>query len=911
MILHLIVGGDGIISYICTKILSIMRNRVFLLVLLVMTMVGAFAQPVIITPPSANIEPGQSVTLTASGAVYYQWSPATGLSTTEGPVVVASPTVTTTYTCEGYAPGDESVVNGDFEQGNVGFTSSYEYNSNLWNEGTYYVDSDASLHHENFHGYGHGGTGNFMMVNGSISPGTNVWTEQISVLPNKWYAFSTWACTLAGVAGQMALLQFSINGTQIGEVFSAPPSTMIWEQFYELWYSGNSTTATITILNQNTNGDGNDFGLDDISFRELVLVGSPTCTVYVGSMSATATADDTELCEGESTTLHALPTGGSGNYSYSWTPANTLNNANIQHPVATPPVGTTTYTCHITDNSWGTSQDVSVSIVVHPNEVENISETICSGDVYNFYGDEVSEPGVYEHHEQTQFGCDKTIYLHLDNWPTYDETTITEFICEGESYTFYGTTYDQTCQVPYTDHSIHGCDSIVRLNLTVYPHNDTTVIDPTICVGDTYNFHGMLYDQDGQIAYFDTIDNHGCLKVEKLVLSVDQYQMPPVLNQYECFANGTTPSWYWDKTGITYHEDTYDEIILDDPNGGCPIKYRLDLKFHEEFYSEQTKVACVEYYWPISGETYHESQDGITRTFHYSFGNVECDSTYVLNLTIANYETNVFTVPDDESCDSYTWDPQGHEYTTTDTYNPIDHVYTESGTYHRTYKNQMDCDSIVTVTMNFQYTPSPTEIFPMDTTNEAPHWVVTATEFQINAYDFHLWDTNPNCKWDTVVWSFEKPLLWVLEPFGEKSKCCKMYVLNHVEDTVWLDAHIFNYCAPNEGIVQRYWFVCSFYGIDEDDPSTPSTGSGTVGFEVFPNPNNGQMTLQFEHLTGKVDIKVYDMMGNLLDNVQTYNGMDTSSMQYDLKGGSGGIYFFVATGREGVVTKKVIIDCEP
>ena len=882
-----------------------------MLVLLVMTMVGAFAQPVIITPPSATIEPGQSVTLTASGAVYYQWSPATGLSTTQGPVVVASPTVTTTYTCEGYAPGDESVVNGDFEQGNVGFTSSYEYNSNLWNEGTYYVDSDASLHHENFHGYGHGGTGNFMMVNGSISPGTNVWTEQISVLPNKWYAFSTWACTLAGVAGQMALLQFSINGTQIGEVFSAPPSTMIWEQFYELWYSGNSTTATITILNQNTNGDGNDFGLDDISFRELVLVGSPTCTVYVGSMSATATADDTELCEGESTTLHALPTGGSGNYSYSWTPASTLNNANIQHPVATPPVGTTTYTCHITDNSWGSSQDVSVSIVVHPNEVENMSETICSGSVYNFYGVEVSEPGVYEHHEQTQFGCDKTIFLHLENWPTYDETTITEFICEGESYTFYGTAYNQTCQVPYTDHSIHGCDSIVRLDLTVYPYNDTTVIDPTICVGDSYNFHGMLYDQDGQIAYFDTIDNHGCLKVETLVLSVDQYQMPPVLNQYECFANGTTPSWYWDKTGITYHEDTYDEIILDDPNGGCPIKYRLDLKFHEEFYNEQTKVACVEYYWPISGETYHESQDGITRTFHYSFGNVECDSTYVLNLTIANYETTVFTLPDDESCDSYTWDSHGLAYTTPDDYDPIDHVYTESGIYQRTYQNQMGCDSIVTVTMDFKYTPSPTEIFPMDTTNEAPHWVVTATEFQINAYDFHLWDTNPNCKWDTVTWSFEEPMLWVLEPFGEKSKCCKMYVLNHVEDTVWLDAHIFNFCAHDEGIVQRYWFVCSFYGIEEDGPSTGSgTGSAAAHFEVFPNPNNGQMTLQFEHLTGKVDIKVYDMLGNLVDNIQTYNGMDSNTMQYDLKGGSGGIYFFVATGREGVVTKKVIVNFE-
>ena len=193
-----------------------MKIKLILSTFLMLLATLAIAQPVVITPPEATIQPGQSVTLTASGAMYYQWSPATGLSTTEGPVTVASPTVTTTYTCEGYAPGDESVVNGDFEQGNTGFTSAYDYNSNLWAEGTYYVDSDASLHHENFHGYGHGGSGNFMMINGSISPGTNVWTEQISVLPNKWYAFSTWTCTLAGVAGQMALLQFSINGTQIG-----------------------------------------------------------------------------------------------------------------------------------------------------------------------------------------------------------------------------------------------------------------------------------------------------------------------------------------------------------------------------------------------------------------------------------------------------------------------------------------------------------------------------------------------------------------------------------------------------------------------------------------------------------------------------------------------------------------------
>ena len=873
-------------------------NRRLLLVTIVLLLTSwAMAQQVVITPPSAVIEPGESVTLTASGALYYVWSPATGLSTTDGPVTVATPMVTTTYTCSGYGPGPESVFNGDFEQGNSGFTSAYTYSTNLYPESTYSVGDYAGDFHPDFVGTGHGGTGNFMVINGATSPNTNIWTEQITVSPDTYYAFSTWVCTVSP-AGDAARLQFSINGSQIGEVFSAPSFTGEWLQFYELWYSGTSTSATITILNQNTVGSGNDFGLDDISFCELVLLGAPECTITVGSMTAMATADNTELCEGGYTMLHALPSGGVGNYRFNWTPANTLDNPTSQHPMATPEVGTTTYTCHISDDY--SSQDVSVTIVVHPNEVEDNYETICANSTFDFYGQQVSTPGVYEHHLQTEFGCDKTLYLHLDNWPTYDETLITENICYGESYLFYGTSYSQSCQEMYVDHSSHGCDSIVRLNLTVYPANDTTLIDPSICEGETYNFHGTIYNQEGQTAYFDTVDNHGCLKVERFVLSVGEYQMPPVQYQFECYEHGTTPSWTWDKNGITYHENAIDEVVLDDPQGGCPIKHRLDLKFHEEYLHEETKVACDSYYWPITGQTYYTSQDRIEKTYHNAFGDKECDSTFVLHLEISNYETNEFTVPYDESCDGYFWDPKGHEYTTTDTYVPADNVYTASGTYHRTYKNQMDCDSIVTIHVDFDYTPTPSPIYPVDGDNPAPHWVITASEFQINTYDFHLWDNNPLCEWDTVTWSFDEPLEWVLEPSGDQGKYCKVFVLNHVEDTVWLTAHVFNRCAPEEGIEQRYWLLCSFYGVDEQEEDK-------ADFSVIPNPNNGQMMLSFENFMGKIDVKVYDMKGGMIDHFQTNNDSKDSIIPYELHHACG-MYFFVVTGKEGTVTKKVIVE---
>lgn len=56
---------------------------------------------VTIIPTAVTIFRGASTTLTASGAATYSWSPATGLNTTSGATVVASPTTTTTYTVTG------------------------------------------------------------------------------------------------------------------------------------------------------------------------------------------------------------------------------------------------------------------------------------------------------------------------------------------------------------------------------------------------------------------------------------------------------------------------------------------------------------------------------------------------------------------------------------------------------------------------------------------------------------------------------------------------------------------------------------------------------------------------------------------------------------------------------------------
>lgn len=60
-----------------------------------------------VAPGSVTLcSPGGSIALTASGASSYSWSPSTGLSSTTGTVVNASPASTTTYVVSGSGPGN-------------------------------------------------------------------------------------------------------------------------------------------------------------------------------------------------------------------------------------------------------------------------------------------------------------------------------------------------------------------------------------------------------------------------------------------------------------------------------------------------------------------------------------------------------------------------------------------------------------------------------------------------------------------------------------------------------------------------------------------------------------------------------------------------------------------------------------
>jgi gliding motility-associated-like protein len=254
----------------------------------------------LLTVNDTSLCDGQTLVISAiSGFPNYSWSSGSSNEL----VSISSPgtyTVSTNYTT------NNLVTNGDFSSGNTNFNSSYNYSTNnLYPEGVYTVTTNPNFVHNGFTG---SGEGNFMVVNGSTSPGTQVWCQDIEVQSQSNYDFSSEVTTVAG--GNEALLQFSINGEVIGTPFSAPSSIGGWDTFNAMWNSGINTVAEICIINQNIGGGGNDFGLDEITFTTLCESSESIEVSEVEIANATIFPQDS-LCETQnSIILSAVDPGG-------------------------------------------------------------------------------------------------------------------------------------------------------------------------------------------------------------------------------------------------------------------------------------------------------------------------------------------------------------------------------------------------------------------------------------------------------------------------------------------------------------------------------------------------------------------------------------------------------------------------
>lgn len=108
--------------------------------------------------------------------------------------------------------------------------------------------------------------------------------------------------------------------------------------------------------------------------------------------------------------------------------------------------------------------------------------SICQGETYFFMDSSFSITGIYPIVEN-----DTIHQLNLTVYPLYNDTLDIN-VCNGESFTFNDTIFSSSCYHTFYFQSIHGCDSIVTLHLTVLPEYRpiiTITIDTSICRGDS------------------------------------------------------------------------------------------------------------------------------------------------------------------------------------------------------------------------------------------------------------------------------------------------------------------------------------------------------------------------------------------------------------------------------------------
>ncbi|MBK7232013.1 MAG: gliding motility-associated C-terminal domain-containing protein [Saprospiraceae bacterium] len=279
-------------------------------------------------PDKFVCNPGESVILegriTGSPTEFY-WEPATNLNNSR--ILMPRATVfgpTTYYLVARGLDNTNLINNGDFSAGNTGFYTDYALGSTpcygfgyLDCEGTYDVITNPQLGHSAWSACGDHttGSGNMMVLNGAPSF-QSVWCQQVTVIPDMDYKFSAWCASVTSASPP--ILQISVNGTTVGNIFNSSGAPCNWEQFGADFNSGPNTIIEICILNMNTNTGGNDFAIDDLVLRKICEVRD---TVELDVIQIVAEIETPEEVNCDRTVLELDASGSSQGpgWTYQWT----------------------------------------------------------------------------------------------------------------------------------------------------------------------------------------------------------------------------------------------------------------------------------------------------------------------------------------------------------------------------------------------------------------------------------------------------------------------------------------------------------------------------------------------------------------------------------------------------------------
>ena len=287
----------------------------------------------------------------------------------------------------------------------------------------------------------------------------------------------------------------------------------------------------------------------------------------------------------------------------------------------------------------GCDSIIMLALQVMPVKYQTYTKRIFEGDTVFFYGDTLTQSGVYEHREFNSNNCADTYQMILTVLKESHIDT-SAVICKNDlPYIWRGYEYNETgdyrLPITWTDSS----RVVMTLHLTV---NDTYYAEKNIslCSGDYFKFKDKTYTENG--FFYDTIPSLvGCDSIIKYVISVhptyDHIFEKHVSDKEPYIFHGRelTNSGTYEWTGKTQN--------------GCDSLEHLILTVHPSYFISDTVDICQSdsINYPFKWREYEITQTGVYSdsllTDTYGFDSVfqVVVHVYPAYLTNEKYEIGV------------------------------------------------------------------------------------------------------------------------------------------------------------------------------------------------------------------------------------------------------------------------------
>ena len=155
----------------------------------------------------------------------------------------------------------------------------------------------------------------------------------------------------------------------------------------------------------------------------------------------------------------------------------------------------------------GADSSVVYVLAVKPTYDTTLKDTTCANIPYDIGGYTFADSGYYTIPLVATNGCDSIVYLDLALYPPI-ETFVRDTVCENIPYEIAGHTFADVGEYTIPLVSASGCDSIVHLDLSHYPIYEKYIYD-SACHGTGVEFYDeILFNSGTYVHNFSTVD--GC-----------------------------------------------------------------------------------------------------------------------------------------------------------------------------------------------------------------------------------------------------------------------------------------------------------------------------------------------------------------------------------------------------------------